>query len=644
MMKLLLVKVFTEKTGTEEEFFVTPDEVDTAQGHGRLGSFQERMRRLYSKATASLNGLLEENDGFKLRAATLAYAVERIQHVSLSGSSSDVKGLAFQKFVYAKQRIGRGQFFTPEQIVRLCVEFIGPRPGERVLDPACGTGGFLSQALHYMRARAPAPSTGAGSEKADVRVYGIEINPMVARTAKIRLLIDGAEFSPIVCCDALGDWPSINHAINRVCGDNLSYEEYFDVILTNPPFGSQGKIREPSVLERFDLGHKWHVTNGQPQKAGGLLGGQVPDILFVERCLDFLRAGGRMAIVLPNGDLENSSLDYLRAYILRRAAILAVVALPPETFVPFGTGVKASVLFLQKRQRDKGAQVDRARGKMFFGHIQKIGYQGNKNASPVYKKDASGVTVTEADGRPVVDEDISSLIEAYRRFSEGRAPEGLKFCFAVPGENVVSRLDVDYYKPAALDLETLLRDRGAKRLGDIAAIVKRRSPKFNEPELEVLYVELADVNAQQSEITGGTMMQVHELPSRATYELREGDVITAVAGNSIGTVNHVSTIVTHEYAGAICTNGFRILRPGSEIDPYYLLYFLRTPYFLRQVMRYRTGAAIPSISDEDLERVLVFLPPKDEQERIAKHLIKCFELRQASKRVLEEIKLDIGVE
>ena len=154
------------------------------------------------------------------------------------------------------------------------------------------------------------------------------------------------------------------------------------------------------------------------------------------------------------------------------------------------------------------------------------------------------------------------------------------------------------------------------------------------------YIELADVNPDYSEIGNSQSMLVHELPSRATYELESGDIITAVAGNSIGTKKHVSAIVSEKYKGAICTNGLRVFKTEPEIDPYYLLYYLKSDFFLKQVFKLRTGAAIPSISDEDLLSILIYTPNIETQKMLAEKMKKAEELREQSKKLVEDINIE----
>ena len=174
------------------------------------------------------------------------------------------------------------------------------------------------------------------------------------------------------------------------------------------------------------------------------------------------------------------------------------------------------------------------------------------------------------------------------------------------------------------------------RLGDICDIVKIKSKKLKDQNATVEYVELSDINTHSYEIINSTTYQVHELPSRASYELNEGDIITAIAGNSIGTRKHATALVTKDFEGNICTNGFRVLR-NFKIDSYYLLYFLKSELFLKQMFMYRTGAAIPNVSDNDLANIIIHLPNEQTIDEISKKMEKSFELRQESRNQIESI-------
>jgi type I restriction enzyme M protein len=230
------------------------------------------------------------------------------------------------------------------------------------------------------------------------------------------MILEDDGYTGIFSCNSLEDWPVIYRTAKDSDVQGDIGKDSFDLIMTNPPFGSQGKVTDRSFLERFDLGWKWSEKDGKFKKENKLQNGQVPDILFIERCLDFLKDGGKMGIVLPDGDLTNSTFSYLRNYIKNRARLLAVVSLPKETFIPHGTGVKASVMFLQKLSKNELEKLKKKDYQVFFGIIEKIGYEGDKNGTPTYKRDENGELILGPDGQPILDEDVSEVVEAWQEF------------------------------------------------------------------------------------------------------------------------------------------------------------------------------------------------------------------------------------
>jgi restriction endonuclease S subunit len=272
---------------------------------------------------------------------------------------------------------------------------------------------------------------------------------------------------------------------------------------------------------------------------------------------------------------------------------------------------------------------------IFFGRIQKLGYQGNKNGTPLYKKDHYGQNIKDELGQPILDEDFSAMVEAYKAFQQGNQIDQ-ENSFSIHYNELNGRFDYDFYSPENRTLFANLDNVKTVRLGDICEIIKVKSKKLKDPNNAVEYVELSDINTHAYEIINSTSYQVHQLPSRASYEIQADDIITAVAGNSIGTRKHATALVLKDFEGSICTNGFRVLR-NFKIDSHYLLYFLKSDVFLKQIFMYRTGAAIPNISDTDLANTLINLPDDTTMKEISKKMKKAFELRLESRTQIESI-------
>ena len=644
VLNILFLKIEDEKRPRgSASFYITQTELAGVNARPGAG-FCARMKSLFRKAKQTYRGVFDENDEIRLRASTLAYVVDRLQGVNLSGSERDVKGIAFQKFVFSSQRGDRGQFFTPEPIIRLCVEFLAPSPRETILDPACGTSGFLVEAMRYVwrehfgRIEAVDERRRLEREYAATHLLGMEISSLVAKVSKMRMILEGDADARSINTDALSGWASLNEALCAQAGV-IDGRNHFDLILTNPPFGSQGRITDQSLLSSYLLARKWVKVDGRLQPSPALQAGQAPEILFIERCFDLLKGGGRLAMVLPNGQFENSKLDYVREFIRRRAKILSVVSLPPETFLPHGTGVKASILFAQKLEGKvtESALVEPAR--IFFARINKVGYAGNKNGTVIYQRDEAGAVCRDAQGGALVDEDVSAIIERYRKFRRTNKAADEEAAFTLDYDQLGDRFDVEFYHPAHRRIRDRLSESGAKTLGEVALIVRRKSRKLSSPETIIRYIEISDIDTAYGEIVSATRLRAHEAPSRASYDVHEGDIITAVAGNSTGTARHATAIVSREYEGSIVTNGFRVLR-AKEVDPYYLFMFLRSKIFLSQIFRLRTGAAIPSVSDEDFRNILVPLPPKEAQLEVAARVKESLDLRHKARSLLQDFKIE----
>lgn len=620
-VKILFIKIFDENEKLKH-FSVSSIEWNDIKLGKNVSSFSERITALFDKTQKEYQDIFDTDDRIKLSQNALSFTVNKLQGISLLGSSQDAKGLAFQKFLSHHEKDGRGQFFTPEPVIDFCIGMMQPKPDDTIIDPACGSGGFLMSALKYLQANHQNLNT---AKIVSQNIFGLDINRSIARIAKMKLLLEANGKTNILCTNSLEDLDSIKLLLGQKNG--------FDLILTNPPFGA--KITQSSFLSKFDLGYKWTSHENEFFKSRTVYANQNAEILFIERCLQLLKEGGRMAIVLPNGNFENPSLDYLRYYIKQKAKVIAIVNLPQETFIPYGTGVKTSLLFLEKDSKNEEKQYP-----IFFGRVTKLGYQGNKNGTPLYQKDKYGQTIKDKNGQPIIDENFTTIIEDYKVFQEGKKVEN-ENSFSIQFNELNGRFDFDFYSPENRKLFSNLNNTKAVRLGDICEIVKVKSRKLKDPNLSVEYVELSDINTHSYEIINSTTYQVHELPSRASYEIQQGDIITAIAGNSVGTRKHATAFITEDFAGSICTNGFRVLR-NFKIDNYYLLYYLKSEMFLKQMFMYRTGAAIPNVSDIDLANIVIHLPDKKMIDEISDKMKKAFDLRQESKQQIESINLELA--
>lgn len=608
-IKILFLKIVDEQSG-QFNFIIISNSSELKESN-----IEKEVSSLFLITKKTYPDIFDIEDKIRLSSISLKYALRKLKDISLLASSTDVKGLAFQKFLSHREKDGHGQFFTPTPIIDFCVSMLDISFYDKVIDPACGSAGFLLSTLKYIKLH------NVNIDMSDIiqkNLHGIEINKSIARLAKMKLFLESNVVPNIFCANGLIT--------------NTELDEQFDIVLANPPFGA--KISDISILKNFDLGSKITIENNVIKK-NSILNNQNVDILFLERCFALLKPKGRMAIVLPNGNFENPSLDYLREYIKVKMDILAVVNLPQETFIPYGTGVKTSILFLQKKAKGEIFKKD-----IFFARVTKLGYQGNKNGNLVYKKDTFGKELRDKNNQLILDEDFSEIINKYQNFKNDNNFIETENVFFLNRDFLENRFDFDFYQPKNRQLINNLQYYGAVKLGELCDIVKQKSKRLKLSDNKVNYVELSDINTHSYEIINAIEYIVHELPSRASYELEENDIITAVAGNSVGTKKHATALVSSDYVGAICTNGFRVLR-NVKIDKYFLLFYLKSDLFLQQVFMYRTGAAIPTISDVDLANILIYLPSQKIINEVSMQVKEAINLRQQAINILNNLDITL---
>ncbi len=383
LSKILFVKIRDEKRarrdGEPYDFQI--------KTHERPKSVADRINGLYQEAKAQDTDVFTED--IRVDESRLFSVVSHLQGINLNQTDLDVKGVAFERFLgdFFKGKIG--QYFTPRELVEFMVKMVQPQHEAFILDPACGSGGFLLHAMDYVRSEASLYYPEDSREHythwhnfAERRLFGIEISEAIARVVKMNMLLHDDGHSNVIRNDALVNFDTLS---NQHSGFE---KEKFDLILTNPPFGAVVIKEESPYLDDYDLGKG---------KAS-----QKTEILFLERCFDFLKwETGNLAIVLPDGILTNSSLQYVRNYIEQHFQILAVVSLPQTAFTHYGAGVKPSILFLRKFSQQEyslyQANINRITEKNEAVYTPVVEELENERKSVLERGCPAQVAVTERD-------------------------------------------------------------------------------------------------------------------------------------------------------------------------------------------------------------------------------------------------------
>jgi len=398
------------------------------------------------------------NDDIKIDDITLRNVVLHLESVNLTATDLDTKGVAFEQFMDGFFKGDFGQYFTPRNIIAFAIQMLDIKAEDTVIDPACGSGGFLLHALDHVRKLASEYYDEDSKEHfnywhsfAEKRLFGIEINEEIARVAKMNMIVHDDGHTNVIGNDALAPLAEIGKksqaffdilglfreiVFNPETGKNeevIKRDETkgFSKIPTNPPFGAVVKDELHSYLRSYELsrfiGKENSKNDDDPEddsadhKAGKKAIKQrasvKTEIIYCERIWQLLKPGGQAAVVLPDGLLTNASLQGVRDWLLERFKVLAVVSLPQFAFAHFGAGVKSSVVFLEKRKPNQPALDDEA---IFMAMAENIGYDATGRST--YQVEA----LSEAPEKARTERQRSDLFDWYVAFDwvpgEGKKP------------------------------------------------------------------------------------------------------------------------------------------------------------------------------------------------------------------------------
>lgn len=422
--------------GVDDDRFRIQEFRNTGQTDSEL---KKKIQSLFDDANSHWPGVFPAGAEFELSDSHLAVCVSSLQDVKLFNSNLLVVDEAFEYLVNKSAKGEKGQYFTPRHVIDMCVQMLNPQPGEYMIDTASGSCGFPLHTIFKLTGNLFAHAELSDEDKRHVlKVFGIDFDEKTVRVARMLNLLAGDGETNVLHLNALDyerwrdrtdqDRKWINtygrgferlEKLRAAGGENRQFN--FDILMATPPFA--GDIKESRLLRQYELGIK---KDGAAKSKVGR------DILFIERNLDFLKPGGRMAIVLPQGRFNNTSDKYIRNFIAARARILAVVGLHSNTFKPH-TGAKTSVLFLQKWNDDpeQGAYCPKVDDYPIFFAVSEKGGKDN-SGDYIYLKGDNGQYEYDGNGHMVVDHDLHNhdgelpdgIAEAFVAWAKG---EGLSF-------------------------------------------------------------------------------------------------------------------------------------------------------------------------------------------------------------------------
>ncbi len=519
----------------------------------------------------------------------------------LLDAKSDPVGDAFDVFAGSESRARAGQFFTPYNAMDVLVKMVDPKPGETVIDPACGAGGFLASVVRHHRA------SGSDEKKLAASVaslYGVEKDAYLAKLARLHVSLLSGGHPTVVCGDSL--------AMRDEEGEPLKMPDGFDIVLTNPPFGVKIVAATTEVQRAFALGSKWRLDHTKAwQQTGELASSVPPQVLFVERCLSLARPGGRLGLVLPESVLSNKSYRYVVEFLRGKARVEGVVGMPEALFKTSGKGgthTKTCLLTLTKFAEKSNGH---GRGKVFMAEAKWCG------------KDSRA--------REIPNDDLPTIAENYAVFRGRKKLTPSRLGFIVEEKNLEENvLCPRYYDPELdADLEALHDTHEIVRFGDLVSegCIKMTTGdevgKLAYGGGDIPFVRTSDISNWEIKID-----PKHTL-DRCLYEtmkykqdVRPGDILMVKDGTYlIGTCAMVS-----EYDREIVFQShlykIRVVKDDHGLNPFLLLAVLSAPIVQRQIKAKQFTQDIIDSLGERINELLLPLPKSVEKRRDVTEMVK----------------------
>lgn len=384
------------------------------------------IQRLFEDSKNQWREVFKPNDELEIPENVIVPAVSLLQKYRLFGSNLQVIDDAFEFLINLDAKGEKGQYFTPRHVIDMAVKMLAPTSNDYIIDTAAGSCGFLLHAMQYVwnneitKEKYGDRTDAERKDYAEKRLFGIDFDPRSVKIGKAMMLIAGDGKSNVMYANSLDSeiWnedvrakfrpflrPFKNPEENRRNQDKMT-DFNFDILMTNPPFA--GEIKGV-LLNRYDLGFKWDKDFQKTSKHQNKVS---RDVLFIERDLNFLKPGGKMAIVLPQGVLNNTQMEYVRRFVMKKARLLAVVGLHGNTFKPH-TGTKTSILFLQKWKEDEKIPEDYP----IFMAVSKKGGKDN-SGDYIYKKDKDGNVMYDMNGKKIIDHDLDEIAEEFLKWKK----------------------------------------------------------------------------------------------------------------------------------------------------------------------------------------------------------------------------------
>jgi type I restriction enzyme M protein len=616
MVRLILAKAMDEEQSSElPDFYCTPEEYATAEGQQVVAG---RVQNLFKGVIASNPDVFSEHEKISVGPRAICDVVIELQAYRMLSDLNesedwDIMGHAYEQYTATYLKKKRGQFFTNRLVIDFMVQALDPDYQDTILDPAGGSGGFLTGVMRYVRKKILSSNATAISKQRQLdrhrtRLFMIEISKRLVKIAKTAMILNGDGHTGMTQGDSLGPIEDLNERVIALAGLGKP-----TLILTNPPFAGvgEGRITDPKVLDNFTCGIKWTTRGGIYQSTGELsTDGVPPEMLFFERCLQWIAPGGKIGIVMPKSFLDTQTYYPARLMLLKNFKLLGVVNCHKNTFQPH-TGVRTCLVLIE---RPKDLKSLKENYPIFMAISKKIGQ--DSEGFPIFKRDKENNLTDE------IDHDLDEILADFKACHEGTLTPS-EYRFSIKHSEIGDNLKINpqVYLPNLNETIRRIESIDGKDGWSVSTLSQMvagiqifKGPRLKSeniivetqgPGVEPYYTPSAVLqeksdSAKLLNISRATPAQLRTI---AAIRVRRGDIVITRSG-TIGRV----TIITKRLDGAIASDDLIRVRISDEDVRLYVLSYLQSYAAQDQMLRNEYGSVQQHLEPNHVSDILVPVP------------------------------------
>lgn len=628
MVRILLAKIQDETSSGEHPlFWITNEEYKTKDGRKAAADMVQKLFREYANQYPDV---FDKHEKIQVGDDCIAEAVGVLKDWSLAARDDDadewdLMGETYEQFTHINLKRAQGQFFTNRLVIDMMVKILDPEIEKTALDPAGGSGGFCTAIFRHLR-RKIIQNTAPGSARRDrqlgsikQRVFLVEKAKRLVKIAKCAMLMTGDGQSGMTHGNSLGNFDNFDPWIQSRCNKNDTTAP--SVIATNPPFSGQkteSMISDYNILQNFDFGHSCKANKDGvfifSDKDDDILPQQAPELLFLERCLDWLAPGGRLGIIMPKGFLDNISYEQYRQWLLNRSILNGVVTLHKDTFQP-DTGVRTCILFITKPKENEVIPADYP---IFFAISQRIGQDSKGNS--VYILDGNGKSTGE------LNHDLNEIADAYIKFKNGEGFKASEYIFSCSKSKLKDHLNINpqHYSPrlnAALEQVLAFDDKekwATTTLGQLESGIEiYMGPRWNSSDIKI--DNPLSTEGLVPYLTANNVLELRRFkmkwidPSLANSEqkscmeklkVKQGDILISRSG-TVGRVTYATRDLASNYL--ISDDLVRVRVKDADLRAY-LVGYLCSSTALKLMLLDEYGSVQQHLQPRHIQQLIVPVP------------------------------------